>query len=327
MRPVAVPISVALLAAAVPAAAAQVPVTPPRPQQPVAGSMRLSYDGLSRVSGRVVAVAGQGWRVRGTVRPFVPNQFVVVRVTRSGRRLATLGVPVRPGARGEGTFSVLFRGSRPGRVRVVAEHVRSAQQARLRADGAPVDVVSPSAGRGAGGMKVRYLQAKLAQLGYMVPRHGRFDDATARAVIAFRKVNRMPRVGFANSVMYYRLARGRGALRVRYPNHGHHIEISRNRQVMALIEGDRVYKVFHVSTGAASTPTPLGSFRVFSKTAGYNALGMLHANYFAAGGYATHGYHTVPNYPASHGCVRTPIANARFIYNWARYGTRVDIYR
>ena len=35
---------------------------------------------------------------------------------------------------------------------------------------------------------------------------------------------------------------------------------------------------------------------------------MLHPNYFI-GGYAIHGY-PVPNYPASHGCIRVPIPNA-----------------
>ena len=33
-------------------------------------------------------------------------------------------------------------------------------------------------------------------------------------------------------------------------------------------------------------------------------------------GYAIHGYHSVPPYPASHGCVRNPIPESIFIYNW-----------
>ena len=40
------------------------------------------------------------------------------------------------------------------------------------------------------------------------------------------------------------------------------------------------------------------------------------------GGYAIHGYHSVPPYPASHGCVRNPIPESKFIYNWVTSGCR-----
>ena len=44
------------------------------------------------------------------------------------------------------------------------------------------------------------------------------------------------------------------------------------------------------------------------------------------GGYATHGYNPVPNYPASHGCVRNPIPFSRFIYNWVEIGMPIHVY-
>ena len=37
------------------------------------------------------------------------------------------------------------------------------------------------------------------------------------------------------------------------------------------------------------------------------------------GGYAIHGYHSVPPYPASHGCVRNPIPESIFIYDWVKH--------
>jgi lipoprotein-anchoring transpeptidase ErfK/SrfK len=46
---------------------------------------------------------------------------------------------------------------------------------------------------------------------------------------------------------------------------------------------------------------------------------MVDSNYFIRG-YAIHGYVSVPNYNASHGCLRVPIMNARTIYNWVRLG-------
>jgi lipoprotein-anchoring transpeptidase ErfK/SrfK len=44
------------------------------------------------------------------------------------------------------------------------------------------------------------------------------------------------------------------------------------------------------------------------------------------GGYAIHGYASVPTYNASHGCVREPIPNAIFIYNWVRLGMSIYTY-
>ena len=52
-----------------------------------------------------------------------------------------------------------------------------------------------------------------------------------------------------------------------------------------------------------------GSFKVYSKTSGTNAKGMVHSSYFIRG-YAMHGYWSVPVFPASHGCLRVPIAEA-----------------
>jgi hypothetical protein len=174
---------------------------------------------------------------------------------------------------------------------------------------------------------VRYLQTRLASLGYLTPLGGRYDDATARAVIAYHKVTRMPRTSGANGRTFFKLADGQGRFRARFSWHGRHVEVSLSRQVLVLFyPGGQVYKILTISSGKPSTPTVRGSFSVFSKTPGYNSLGMLDANYFAAGGFAIHGYHEVPTYAASHGCVRTPIANAGFLFNWIQYGTRVDVY-
>ena len=37
-------------------------------------------------------------------------------------------------------------------------------------------------------------------------------------------------------------------------------------------------------------------------------------------GEATHGYHSVPPYNASHGCIRNPIPELGLIYNWIELG-------
>ncbi|MCW3012757.1 MAG: L,D-transpeptidase, partial [Solirubrobacterales bacterium] len=186
---------------------------------------------------------------------------------------------------------------------------------------------SRSSRAGSKGPAVRVLQQRLARLGYVVGRHGTFDARTARAVLAFRKMTGMARTAIADRAVFSRLARGQGAFKVRFPGHGRHVEADISRQVVALIgAGGKVERIYPTSTGAPSTPTILGSFRVYRKDFGTNQLGMVHAAYFIRG-YAIHGFSSVPTYNASHGCLRVPVPDALAIYRWVRFGTRVDTYR
>jgi L,D-transpeptidase-like protein len=259
------------------------------------------------------------------VSPFSPNQSVTVTFTRNGHVLKRVTTPVRRARRGTGSASTSFRLAGPGRVRVTAAHVATAVQAGMTAR-ARIESIVPSAGFGSGGLRVRYLQRRLRGEGYAVHLSGSFDDQTGRAVIAFRKVNRMARGGSAVPHVYRVLAVGRGSFHPKYRGHGRHMEADLSRQVLALMNSNgQPDLVYHISSGKPSTPTILGSYYVYSKTPGYNSLGMLDSNYFIEG-YAVHGYHDVPLYAASHGCIRTPIPDAGTIYNWVRYGTRIDVY-
>ena len=80
-----------------------------------------------------------------------------------------------------------------------------------------------------------------------------------------------------------------------------------------------------MSSGKPSTPTVVGRFQVYSKTPGENAKGMVDSNYFIRG-YAIHGYHEVPMYAASHGCLRIPIPDAPAVFGWVQEGMPVDVY-
>ena len=139
--------------------------------------------------------------------------------------------------------------------------------------------------------------------------------------MAFRKLTGMKRTFEAGEEVFRRLARGQGRFRVRYPGHGRHVEADIGRQVLALIDHGKPVRIYPISSGAPVTPTILGSFRVYMKTPGTNAKGMVHSSYFIRG-YAIHGYASVPPYPASHGCLRVPIPEAASIFAWVRHGTR-----
>src|SRR5436190_3130814 len=322
VRRIAPLIGTLVVPVAAPGAVAQ---AAPAHVRPPGGKLTLATPHLYRVGGRPVALARQTWRLVATVSQFVPGQVVTMTFSRNGRGLKRVIVPVRRTPRGAGSAATTFRLAGPGRVRVSATHAATAQQTGLSAAGR-VDAILPYAGYGSGGLRVRYLQRRLRAEGYAVHLSGSFDNQTGRAVIAYRKVNRMARGGPANGRMYRQLARGRGSFHAKYPGHGRHMEADLSRQVLALMNPNgRPFRVYHISSGKPSTPTILGSYYVYSKTPGYNSLGMLDANYFIDG-YAVHGYHEVPTYAASHGCIRTPIPDAPAIYSWVRFGTRIDVY-
>jgi L,D-transpeptidase catalytic domain len=258
------------------------------------------------------------------VRPYVAGQVVRVRFYRNGRRVHQQEEALRPIRNGRaGEFLTPFRSHRAGRVVVRAVHKATPELARLRARPARVKVLRPVVGTG--GVLVRLLQKGLARLSYVVPRTGRYDSGTMRAVMAWRKVTGQARLYTASEGVLRGVLAGRGGFRVRHPRDGRHVEADLSRQVMALIEGRRVRRIYHVSSGAPVTPTVLGRYRVYRKSPGTNASGMVHSSYFI-GGYAIHGYASVPAFPASHGCLRVPIPDAWSIYRWVRMGDVVRVY-
>ena len=95
---------------------------------------------------------------------------------------------------------------------------------------------------------------------------------------------------------------------MRHPDAGEHAEVSLSKQVLVLAKGDRPFAIYPVSTGKPSTPTVTGQYSFYRREPGYNSEGMYYSFYWH-NGYAVHGYASVPDYAASHGCVRTYIAD------------------
>jgi lipoprotein-anchoring transpeptidase ErfK/SrfK len=312
------------------AAAAQDPIptpTPiPTPVPPVQaqGTLKLEVQRTLRDGDRRVALTGQAWRVRGELTPYIAGQTVRVRFFRDGRRIHEQTEQLEPIKGGTvGMFRTPFKSGKAGRVVVDAVHLATPELDTARADKVRVGVMTPSV---SSPTIVRLLQKGLAKLKYAVSRSGVYDDATARAVMAWRKVNGYSRVYSASTGMVRAVLEGKGAFKVKYPKDGRHVEADISRQILALIDkGGKVYRVYHTSTGAPATPTVIGRFTTYRKSPGTNAKGMVHSSYFI-GGYAIHGYVSVPPYNASHGCLRVPIPNAWSIYEWVRMGTVVHVY-
>jgi hypothetical protein len=323
-----------VLLALAPGASAQLPAPVP-PVTPTPGSDQGPSPAKGKIAVRVRGglvdrrrryyVAGQRITIAGRAKPFVRGQFVKVEVFRGRRRVAAFNVPMRR-ARGGATFAARFKTGRRGVYVVRARHDATPELAEAVARARRARVLRTRAGQGARGVRVRLLQRGLRRLGYPAPVSGRFDAATARAVLAFRKVNRLARTGYASRRVYAKLFRRRGGFRLRYRRPGKHVEFDWSRQVIVFARRGRVERILHASSGKASTPTVFGSFRFYRKQPGTNAVGMVHSSYFH-GGYAVHGYAPVPTHPASHGCIRIPIPNAAAVFRWIRLGDRIFVYR
>jgi hypothetical protein len=175
---------------------------------------------------------------------------------------------------------------------------------------------------------VREFQTLLTDLGFMGPGgiSGVYDDRTAVAVLAFQKWARLPRTGELDA------GTARSLLRATRPNpatsaSGRRVEVLLDRQLALLVDGGRVERAIHISTGAYNR-TPVGNFNVFRKErmswSVPFSVWMPWASYFV-GGIAFHEYPSVPSYPASHGCIRVNRYDAPRLYDFASYGTRVSV--
>ena len=319
-----VPIAVLCSAfTAVPALAQTPPTTPvpPPPPQPAPGKVAYQIkSGLATAKMRYVAPQ-QFVVVRGRVTPAVAGEVLTLYAIRGEKASKTVRRKVKAGGR----FEFRFQVGNPGRLRIVIKHAASALQQAFRSRDRGLTVVDWQAGAGEGGPKVMLLQRALAEQHFSVPVSGYYDDGTARAVLAFRKTNDMSRDGYATHEVYAKLMRHQGAFKLRYPKAGKHVEFDWSRQVLTLAQNGRPFRTYHTSSGKPSTPTVFGTYRFYLKSPGTNAKGMVDSSYFI-GGYAIHGYVDVPAYPASHGCLRVPIPNARQIFDWVDIGDPIFLY-
>jgi lipoprotein-anchoring transpeptidase ErfK/SrfK len=182
-------------------------------------------------------------------------------------------------------------------------------------------VVEPHLALGSRGASVRVLEQRLSELRFALPWvDGYYGLYTTQAVIAFQKVHGLARTGRVDARLWRLLSRAQ-APHARYG--GTHIEISKGRQVLFVVRDGKVVLVVHVSTGATGN-TPLGTFHVYRKVVGWDWV-LWYPMYFV-GGFAIHGYPSVPAYPASHGCVRVPMWIAPRLFATNPWGRTVYVY-
>jgi peptidoglycan hydrolase-like protein with peptidoglycan-binding domain len=188
--------------------------------------------------------------------------------------------------------------------------------------GEPPVPVSPIV-YGSSRASVANLQRRLLALGFWnAGADGGYGLTTIQAVMAFQKWKGLPATtvvdiatASAINTEFCRPAAGRS---------GDLFEVDKGKQIAFVVRGGQVQYVFNVSTGNGKTYdeedqknagsrvigiaiTPTGTFQTYREydVARYEGdLGSLYRPKFVIGGVAVHGAPRVPNYPASHGCIR-----------------------
>jgi lipoprotein-anchoring transpeptidase ErfK/SrfK len=194
--------------------------------------------------------------------------------------------------------------------------------------GPPPPPVDPSTG--AATPEVQAQQQRLVDLGFLPAgsADGRLGPRTTAGVLAFQKWARLGRDGVLGPATQAALATAARPTPITSGGPGRRVEILLDRQVTLVIQDNQVVRVLHVSTGAAATATPAGSYAVTRKELRSWSVPfqvwLPYASYFT-GGIAFHEYPEVPAYPASHGCVRVPSFDAKWLFDFLSVGTPVRV--
>lgn len=311
----------AAVAGAPGAAAKPKPHKPHKPLKPKKAVVKITDIGnLSAGRARILTKVP----VSGTISPFVPGQHVEMTYYFNGNKLLTRSVKVQK-RDGAGFFKSSVAIKKGGKYAVSAKHVATKKQKGDSTIRKSWKVSYPKLRPGHCGRLYGAFRQALNKLGY-VPGGGHcFNGKMGRAILAFRKVNGLSRNEHAGKRIVQQVFSGQGGYKVAHPGAGEHIEAPLSKQIIAFSKGDKVFAVYPISSGKPSTPTVRGHFNFYLTQPGYNSEGMYYSFYFI-GGYAIHGYESVPNYPASHGCLRTFIADQPEIFNKIFYGEDIFVW-
>ena len=120
---------------------------------------------------------------------------------------------------------------------------------------------------------------------------------------------------------------------------GTRIELELTRQLLHLVEDGQRITTMHVSSGngqpyttasggTARANTPVGEFVIERRISGVRTapLGILYDPLYFHRGWAIHGSNSVPNHPASHGCIRVTRADARWLFERVPDGIPVHLH-
>jgi lipoprotein-anchoring transpeptidase ErfK/SrfK len=110
------------------------------------------------------------------------------------------------------------------------------------------------------------------------------------------------------------------------------VVIDKTTQTLRAYEGEQVIIESRVSTGKMGKRTPSGKFKAgYKEQMHYSRLydnAPMPWSVQVNGNYFIHGFSSVPDRPASHGCIRMPLNGdnpAKRFYEWVETGTPIQI--
>lgn len=184
------------------------------------------------------------------------------------------------------------------------------------------------------GQETARVQERLLKLGFWVQgTDGDFGLTTKQAVMAFQKYHSIAADGSVDeqtaTMMSAAADRANGL-----SDAGTLVEIDKSRQLLFLVVDGTTEWVFNSSTGTevpyetvndkdptkierGDSVTPVGLYHTErERPDGWWAgdLGEIYRPKYFIGGIAVHGSNSIPNYPASHGCVRVSVPAMDFIW-------------
>jgi lipoprotein-anchoring transpeptidase ErfK/SrfK len=208
---------------------------------------------------------------------------------------------------------------------------------------APTWTVGTQVHKGDAGAGVLALQRRLSELGYDPGRQdARLGMQTRQALWAFQHVNNLPAEGEVDPATSKALGLPRQPDVLGAEGGPNRVEVNIAKQVAVVYLGGKIRLITHISSGSghhwcekdltgrmhcANGGTPRGHFAVYSRLHGWRTsfLGKLYKPSYFKGGYALHGSLSVPNHPASHGCVRIPMHVAQYLVDLTAIGMPVIV--
>lgn len=185
------------------------------------------------------------------------------------------------------------------------------------------------------GPDTQVVQLRLEQLGFWTGgSDGKYGFATTQAVMAFQKYLGLKATGKVdpNTAAYLKALpeRARGSANV-----GTLVEVDKTKQLLFIVVDGKTVWTMNTSTGSGipyeavnkkdptkiekgDAITPNGMWRVNrERPDGWweGDLGQIYRPKYFKGGVAIHGMTSVPNYPASHGCVRLSTMAMDFVWD------------
>ena len=194
-------------------------------------------------------------------------------------------------------------------------------------------------GPGDTGSAVQHLQIRLTEaLFYRGPINGKFDQATEYGALAFHKAARLSRT--------YDWKYDDWALLEEFtpeppsrPGEPDRVEVDITRQILTVVLKGKVAAIVPVSTGSGGTfindegrlvrsYTPRGDFKLTHHARGWQCsyIGCIYYPWYFTPSYAIHGFPRVPEYPASHGCVRVPTWESLWLEGRLRVGMPMHVW-